>query len=601
MEDMFVTVAILGLAGVLGSGVLFRQKRMMTLLAAAGVLGQMMWLLLTLIDRTIFQEISSEKVYLVGAVLLLAAWLPLYKRWRLPYQNGAGSGRRDIVVIGLMLAVAGGAGMVLGANGFKSEDIVWHGYYNGDTTTLVSLVQRSLISDGLIKDNVFAADVGLEYPTLLHAGIAEALKSLGTGVEWLRLLPIMTYVQIFITVPMFFLLMDLMMPEPDQEWKRWLGVKSRWLVSIVQGGIAAYVIALSIDNFIYPQTHFFLTGAFLLLAALVYQLYQARGEDEGLYLLPAAAIALMLLLSNAVTGTAAVVLIAIYHGLIAFDRSRMAWKRGAHLLGVILWLGLFMGLTPGNSSLGAPGYSYEAAAFMLWIAPAFFILVVGSLLQLESKREVVAGVMGLSALTFVVFIFSNRPIVVDNAERFMYQGLIIGSPLLLLPVIRGWYLIRRELILSSRKLPELWAGWTAVLLLLGMIGLPAFSSLARAGDNLLRQNEVVIDSAMRQAGWWIADNTADTAIFLTSPEEPWAVPLLTGRSVVRSDFWLSAKDETLNDVANGFWGDKAAQEKTLQLADYLLLTRDERELWEPLSYDKVFDNKGVVIYDLGSG
>ncbi|MFH1353905.1 MAG: hypothetical protein ABIH36_01330 [bacterium] len=586
---MILSIALLGLASLIASGVLFRHQRVLTYLAAAGALFEGQWLLLTLLDRTVLLSVSSARVYVLGAFLLLVIWIFFRQGWSWPYFSGTGSGRRDVVAMVVLLVVLPGAWLVLSHNGWQGDQWITHGFYNGDTATFISLVQRSLTTDSLVDTNPFAGGGALEYPTLLHAGVAGLLGSLGLELNWLFFLPAMTLIQIFLTVPLFFLLWDVVFPEFNERWKLWFGVKSRLVVLAGQGLIVLFVLALSWDNYIYPQSHFFLTGLFLLQVALL-----ARDR-----VMPASVVALLLMLSNAVTGTAAVAMVATYYLLKAADRTCAARRRAGYLIGTVWWVIAFFSFMPGEPTFGLiPHFSYTAASAMIRLGPVLVALLIATMLGLDKQKFLTTAISVLVMLAFATFFFSARNIVVENAERFIYHALLTGFPLLLGPVIRLWFWLKLELIDTAQPLAQRAAGWFAVAGLLLATALPAGASVASAHDNLMFKDERIVTLMQHDALAWIKDNLEPDAVILTSPEAPWMVPIFTGRTVVRVDSWLSPEDKTYEQIVAAFDGNREAQKQVVEEADYLLLKQNEQELWDHENYVQIFGNKNVDIYRL---
>src|SRR3989344_1909050 len=79
---MILAVLFLLISSLLASGILFKHQRWLSYLAAAGVLFEGEWLLLTLVDRLSVTASSSRIVFFIGScVLLLAAGL-FYRRDR---------------------------------------------------------------------------------------------------------------------------------------------------------------------------------------------------------------------------------------------------------------------------------------------------------------------------------------------------------------------------------------------------------------------------------------------------------------------------------------------------------------------------------------
>lgn len=572
---------------------------MLTYLATTGILFEAQWLLLTLLTRTLFHAFDSGAVFITGALALFVVWGVLWRHWTFPYVASSHSGRRDmpiLIVLGIVLVASY---FVMRVNGFFDQMWVTHGFFNGDTVTFISLIQKSLLTDGLVHDNPFAGNGSLEYPTLLHAGIATLLANFGVDTDWLRFLPLMTYAQILLTVPMFFLVWDMFKPEPKEQWQLWFGVRPRVVILLLQTLIVFYVMTLSWDNYIYPQSHFFLTGLFVLVAALFTQGYATRGSREWLLVGSASIIAFLVMLSNAVTGTAAVALCVLFYLLRSSDRKRAVGQRSLYALGIILWAMIFFFFVPGEPVLGlTPDFSYTAAGEMLRLSPVMIALFVAMILQLGKQPLLTLWFVGLAAVAYLVFIFSSRPIVIENASRFFYHALLVGFPLALGPLLQLLYWLRRVLMYTTYLPVERAAAWFGVLVVTGFFLLPAGASVASAHDNLMFKDEHIIDTSMRQALWWIEDNTSPASIFLASPYPPFSIPLFTGRSLLRADYWLSPDDVILEDVRTAFEDSLSSRETVLALADYLLLTREERQQWEPLLFEKVFDIGAVVIYKL---
>lgn len=586
------------ISSLLASGILFKHQRVLTFLAAAGVAGEGQWLLLTLLTRTVFQHSSANGVFLAGSIILLLVWAVFYKQWKFPYFSSVDSGRRDAVIIVVLLVTLASAWLIMKHNGFVDNAWVTHGFYNGDTATFVSLVERSGQINQLVAENPFAGNGPLEYPTLLHAGVAQVLENLNATSGLLQVLPIMTYVQILLTVPIFFLLLDVIFPEPEEPWRKWFGVPSRFWILAAQAGMVLYIMALSWDNYIYPQGHFFLTGLFLFEACLLLASFPLKAKAQLLPLGASALTAFVLLRSNAVTGTVAVAVFATFCLLRTNDRKRLINERTGFLFLLLATVFVFLTGHAGQPAFGKLHFSYTAALDMLRLSPILAILVVAIFRNLSRQAAVGAISSILMLLALVTFLFSARNIVVENASRFFYLALLVGFPLLLGQLVQLWYWLKQELLYTIHTLAELTTGWAVVIMSVAILAFPALASVASAHDNLMFKDEQKVDTAMRTALWWVQDHTPANAIFLASPNEPFAIPMFTGRSLLRTDYWLSPDDIILNDVQAAFAGNVAAREKVLNQADYLLLTKDERVSWEPLPAQKIFDNNAVVIYKL---
>lgn len=489
---MLGQIVLLGLASLLGSGVLFRHRGILTYLAAAGILWEAQWLFLTSLDH----------LYFIGSITLLLTWLTQYKKFNFPRV-----GSSDIPVAIVTSIVLAAAILIFQFNSFRPGGWVMHGFFNGDTATLIAITEKAKITSGLVHQNPFAANGPLEYPSLLHAGLA----SLNFKPEFL---PLITYLQILLTVPVFFLLFER---------------KNIWL----EAGLVLYILALSWESYMYPQGHFFLMGMFVLMVSV---LMNARLPHLGVAVL----LGIVLLFSNAVTGTAAVLLKIIYDGLQAIRRGKPIFERFGWGMGAMFWIAMFLLFTPGNGSLGLiPNFSYTAAAEMGRLSPIVILALVGILLKYERKLFSSTITLGLMALALITFIFSTREIVIENASRFFYHAAIIALPLTISPLTRAYYWFRIEFWLSSRSFIEKIVGWGVVAALLAIFLLPAGASIVSTHDNLMFKDEQIITQEMFEQAEIIKNTTPPDAVIPGSPDPPFWIPMLTGRALERTNFWLS--------------------------------------------------------------
>ncbi|MEX2055167.1 MAG: hypothetical protein WD972_03205 [Candidatus Andersenbacteria bacterium] len=334
-------------AAILASGILWRHERLTTYLAASATLFEIFWLFATLLQRTVLGTFPPQSVLLITSIVTLIFWIALYRYFKAPHFSG-GSGYKDIPIIIIMLLGLSSAWGITQANGFVNQDWVTHGFFNGDTVTFASLVQRSLATPTLVTENPFAGNGSLEYPTLVHASFANLLSEVGSGLDWFRFIPLLTFIQISITIPLFFLLWDVSYPEPREEGQRWFGLPKKHYVIWLQSLIVLAVMTFSWDGYVYVQSHFFLTGPFLLLVALVTAHLPKRGVQQ-LPLLLALIVALLLLGSNAVTGTAAILLIIAAGLLRLADRSRAWTERGLSGGVIMVCVVLFLVFSPGSA------------------------------------------------------------------------------------------------------------------------------------------------------------------------------------------------------------------------------------------------------------
>jgi|GEM_PF-2078098 len=593
---MITAITILALGSVLASGILFKHQRLLTLIAATGTLWSGQWLLLTLIDRTIVSGNTNASLYLIGSLALTLPWLFMWKQWSWPYSTTVGSGKKDFVVIIVLLGVLLAAWLVQSRNGFTNGEWVTHGFYNGDTMTMMALVERSMLSDNLVTQNPFAGNGYLEYPTLWHAGLATLLIGIGIEGDWIHYLPILTYLQILITIPLFFLVMDILWPEPKRKEEKWLGASSRMAINSAQAIIILFVMAVSWDGYIYPQSHFFLSGLLLVLVGLLITAEKKEAMKRLWWLLPANAIALVLMLSNAVTGAAAVATIVAFYLWHLTSHHNNKQVRIAYGISILLWVAMYLMWSPGDAVFGGLQFSYTAAESIMRLGPVILALAIALLSSRSNKSFISFAITILLAMALFTFLFSQRNIVVANAERFIYQGLIVGFGLLLLPSIRGYYWITNVLKFKTNDFKERFIVLGAISAIIFIVILPALISGARSHDHLMRQDEQVVDLGYRETLSFISDNTKAEDVFLINPEGPWALPMLTGRSMLRANYWLSPKDSILEEVNNAFAGDTDAQVASLQKVNYLVINHEELDNWNLNDHEEIFRGGKLSVY-----
>ncbi|MDP3997148.1 MAG: hypothetical protein Q8P73_01475 [bacterium] len=592
---MWLTIIILAAGSLAAAGVLFKQERVIVWLACAGVLAEGQWMLLSLIKRTLAPGINEEWFFLAGAIVLTLVWGAGWRKFKLPV-FGVNWWMKEGVVLLLILITGAGAWLVWSVNGWDDGQWVTHGFLNGDTTTFTALVQRSFDEPGLVSANPFAAGENLEYPTVLHGAVADFLLSIKAEGKLLAYLKWFTYGQIALTIPCFFLLLDIFNPEPAEKWQRWYSLVSRRAVLLLQGGVVLYVMALSWDGFVYPQSHFFLTGLYILTASLLLSAERQSGRAQFLMVATGSVTALLLLLSNAVMGTAAAGLVIIFYLTRAMDKKRSVPERATWLIATLIWPLVFITATPGNGSFGVPGFSYTAAGDMIRLAPILFLLFAVVLERISRNTLMSSWVMGLSSIALITFVFSTRDIVVANSARFFYQAILVVFPLLIYSVIRIWYWLKRELIFSTRSVVETVSGWAGVTVLGVLILMPAAASIVSAHDNLQRKDQQIISRGQVQASAWLKSHTATEVVWLAQPNEPWIIPAMTGRSMLRTDFWLSPEDSTFSSVKAALAGDSRARKEILEKVDYVWLNREEANRWGGTTGEKVFDDGDVIIY-----
>lgn len=585
-------------SAILGSGIVFHHKRMLTYLGFAGILFETQLLLASYLHRVFFTAWEDSSFFLVAGIVFSTLWLSMYKKWKSPYAI-PGSGMRDGFVAIALVLVAGFAYPILQANGYVGEDFVLHGFYNGDVATFVSLIQKSFDTASLVAQNPFSGNGYLEYPTLLHGAFADLFTMMGVGKDWLRFLSLMVYIQIIITIPMFFLLWDTVWGEPKNPAEKWFGISSRTAVYALQTLIALFAIGLSIDTFVYPQSHFFLMGMFLAAVALLAQGSLLSGKNQILSVSAGFFFAVLLLFSNSVTGTVAIACAGALCVLRIFDKKRPVRERALFLALAFLLVFLMIDASSGRETLKNPHFSVSAASDMIRAGITALFVLGAAFISLSRKQFLSLAAAIVATLGLSVFFLSDRNIVTENASRFLYHSFLIGFALLLPLIIQVKYWIYRELFLTSRPASERIGGYliaiSAALILLLPVGISAGSTYR----SLLIEEPRIITQNDRILLWWIDDHTNPEDIIITNGNEPYGVPLFTGRAMLAAEgYWLSIDDELSEQIQKAYAGDKNAQKSILPFADYIIIPKNALDLWGMSGFKKVFDNGTDVLYKI---
>lgn len=584
-------------SALIGSGILFHHKRVLTYIAVAGALFEAEMLLTTFLHRTVLHSISGPVFYLLAGIIFTTIWGALYSYWKSPY-SVPGSGKRDAYVGIALLLVLAAAYPIISQNGYVGDEFVMHGFYNGDVATFGSLVQKSFNTSILVNENPFSGNGALEYPTLLHAAVSDFFNLLGVGKDWLHYLGIMTYAQIVLTIPLFFLLWDLVFPEPKHPAEKWFGLESLTKVYTLQLLLTLVAIGLSLDSYVFPQSHFFLIGIFLTTLALFAKVSGLTAKEQLISGIPAFAMALLLLLANTVTGTVAIALAGTLCLLRIFDKKRTVRERAFFLILGILLVICMKYASEGRTALNNLHFSVSSAGDMIRAGlPTLFVLA-ASLYHLSRKQYLAVASSIACLLGFVVFFLSNRNIVTENASRFLYHGFLIGFVLLLPLIIQLLYWMKRELFFTTRPMSEKIAAWALVLCSAAILVMPIGISMGNTYKSLLKEEANVIGSGLKIALWWIEENTPTNAVIVTNPNEPFVVPLFTGRAMLRTqDYWLSEDDDTAKTLNKAFAGDQEAQKEVLTLGSFLFLTKEDQNTWDTSKLKKVADSGDVKIYE----
>lgn len=587
---------LFALSSLIGSGILFSHKRILTYIGFAGVLFEAQLLITSYIARGFLSEYTRDSIFLFFGITFLIVWGSQYKKWVSPYSI-PGSGIRDVyvgVVILMMLALAY---PIISNNGYVGDNFILHGFYNGDVVTFVSLVQKSFDTTGLVSQNPFSGNGPLEYPTVLHGSVADFFTLLGVGKDWLHYLPAMTYIGIFLTIPLFFLVWDTVWREPFHPSEKWFGIVSRQYIYFLQGVITLFTIGLSLDSFVYPQSHFFLQGLEIGLIALFARVVLLSRTEQVLPGITGGVIASSLLLSNSVTGTVAAALAGTLCFIRIFDKKRSVQER-IFFLALGACVVLFMkSAMQGRTTLNTLHFSVSSAAEMLRAGLPALLVLLASIFSLSRKQYIAVSASFVAAFAFITFLLSNRAIVTENASRFLYHSFLIGFPLLLPFAVQAIYLIRRETHLTLRPMSEVIVGWIATLLLIGILFLPVGISAGSTYLSLVKSEPYTVPLETRTALWWLDEHAEPSDVIITSPHAPYIVPLFTGRATLRlHDYWLSAEDTVTNDVVAAFSGDLSAQQRILPHAKYIFLSAADAKAWNTTSLQQVFETPDAIVY-----
>ena len=591
-----IELILFAISALVGSGILFWHKRALTYLAFAGVLFEMEFIATSLIRRTFLHSIDGNLVYLIAGIAWLTIWTAPYKAWKSPYRT-PGSGKRDgfvAIALGIIFALAY---PIISTNGYHGDTFILHGFYNGDTVTFASLVNKSFATLGEVKENPFSANGALEYPTILHGAFADFFSITKIGTDWLRFLSLMTYAQILITIPMFFLLWDAVFPEPKEKSALWFGITSRNTIYGLQVLLTLVAISLSLDSFIYPQSHFFLLASFLATLGLFSQGLSVKGKQEALYVVPAFIMALLLLLANTVTGTAAAGLAGTFALIRVLDKKQPVKKRAFYLVIGIILLAAMHWASSSRVSFLHPHFSISSAADMLRAGLPYLFVVGAAIYALSRKQYLAIASLLVGFLGIATFFLADRNIVTENASRFLYHGFLIGFPLLLAPIIQYVYFLRREILLTSRPVSEIITGSIGVVAMGLILFLPIGISAGSTYSNLLKNDEHDVSQTTQEALWWIEGHAKPLDVIIANPNEPFAVQLFTSKAVLRTnDYWLSLQDNTKDKLIAAFAGDKASQKEVLTQGAFLLLTPEEQKIWDVSKLKKVFESPDAIVY-----
>lgn len=451
------------------------------------------------------------------------------------------------VLIGVMpvllstLWVATSNGYVSGPDG--REEFHARGFVNGDTMTLFALTNASGGRDAPLRANPFAGNGPLEYPTLLHGALARLMNATGSDITraaWWLILPVLAGTVAVSALSVKYVLRRQPVP----------------VLSVI---FLLFAYGATWESFTYPQSHTFLTGLFLLFMLLLVRRDQSESRGERIALRYAiGTLAIILLFSNAVLGTAAVAVAVTANILQVTNRRWPLRERVSGLVGAGILLTLFQLFPPGAASLGTLNFAYTAVPQFLTAALPAFLVLLGFLNThwLHRSASLLGASVVLPALALVTLLLSGRDIVAENSPRFLFLLVLLGWPAVI-PVIQrvaDWWW--REVRHVEHALAEYAVLWGGAAFAVAVLLLPVLASVLGTLDVLVRKPPHVVSADELAAFAWINDRTPPSAVFLRAPESqfddqrvaPLALPAFTGRAQLRSEYWLSPDDAALGDL-----------------------------------------------------
>lgn len=563
-------------AGAAVALLLIPEMSLLLWLGVSVIMGVGIVLLHTLLHASI--PLLAQQPYLrclASAALLLGA-LATFTLWRARWRRVlCGFTRGDTLLLLGIVGVFVSSALVSSVNGYVqapdgTEVFQARGFINGDAMTLFALVnasgsrQEAVGSrDGaapLLRANPFAGNGPLEYPTLLHRALADVLRFTGgdiTRAAWWLMLPVLFGTVAVSVLSVRFIFRDQRVP--------------LWSALVL---LAAF--GTTWESFTYPQSHTFLTGLFFLFMLLLVRRDQSPARGERIALRYAIGlIAVVLLFSNAVLGTAAVAIAVTANLLQAMNRRWPLRDRISGLIGATILLVLFFLFPPGEGSLGTLNVAYTAIPQFLTAAVLGLVVLWGlwAYAWLHGSASLLGAAIALPTLAVVTLFLSGRDIVAENAPRFLFLLTLLGWPVLipLAQRVADWW--RRQVWHVEHTPAELAVLWVGGVLTLMIVLMPTAASVFGTLDVLVRKPPLAVSADELAAFAWIRENTGPTDVFARAPESifddttvaPLSLPAFTGRAQLRSEYWLSPNDRVLEDIRRFFAGNDRVPEGATHL------------------------------------
>jgi len=335
---------------------------------------------------------------------------------------------------------------------------------------------------------------------------------------------------------------------------------------------------------------------FIAAATLLQVAWHAKGIRRATPFVAATGLCIVLMFSNAVTGTAAAALLIVFLLLRAGDNKSVNSHRLGAMAGALAVGVLFFVAMPGDGSLSLlPHFSYTAAGELLRHGVIFIPLAVALAWNVNRSPLVVVGSVVFYVIGIAIYLLSTRDIVVENASRFFYHALLIAWPLLVFPIVRAALWLRVEIVNTAQPLISRLSLGALTAIVFALMITPVLAAGASSYDSLVRSEATTVSVDDVQIYAWFRDNTPPNTVVISDPSGPWLIPFFSGRTLLRTNYWLDPDDKVTNLVNEAFTGDVYAQEIVSGIADYLILDADATT-WPSISSAPLFSTNTITVW-----